>query len=81
MPATACATRAHEARTVGDGGGGFRITLTVDKKARTLTVADNGIGMNRQSSPKPRTIARSDPAFVEQVKATAATARTRQGQG
>lgn len=56
---------------VGDGGGGFRITLTVDKKARTLTVADNGIGMNRQElAENLGTIARSGTqAFVEQVKA------------
>src|SRR5436305_2639675 len=25
----------------------FKITLAIDKPARTLTVADNGIGMNR----------------------------------
>ncbi len=56
---------------VGDGGGAFRITLTVDKKARTLTVADNGIGMNRQElAENLGTIARSGTqAFVEQVKA------------
>jgi molecular chaperone HtpG len=56
---------------VGDGGGGFRITLAVDKKARTLTVADNGIGMNRQDlADNLGTIARSGTqAFVEQVKA------------
>jgi molecular chaperone HtpG len=56
---------------VGDGGGAFRITLTVDKKARTLTVADNGIGMNRQElAENLGTIARSGTqAFVEQVRA------------
>src|SRR5215469_15272491 len=25
----------------------FKITITVDKKARTLTISDNGIGMDR----------------------------------
>lgn len=56
---------------VGDGGGGFRIALDVDKKARTLTVADNGIGMNRQElAENLGTIARSGTqAFVEQAKA------------
>jgi len=56
---------------IGDGGGGFRITLEVDKTARTLAVADNGIGMNRQElAENLGTIARSGTqAFVEQVKA------------
>ena len=26
--------------------GGYRVTLSTDRKARTLTIADNGIGMN-----------------------------------
>ena len=29
-------------------GGAFRLTITPDKKAGTLTVTDNGIGMNKQ---------------------------------
>ena len=29
-------------------GGGYRITITPDKKAGTLTITDNGIGMNKQ---------------------------------
>lgn len=31
-----------------DSGGGFRVRLIPDADTRTLTVADNGIGMNRQ---------------------------------
>ena len=31
-----------------DGDGDLKITITADAKARTLTVADNGIGMNSQ---------------------------------
>ncbi|NWG30106.1 MAG: molecular chaperone HtpG [Rhodocyclaceae bacterium] len=30
-----------------EGGGDFRIRVDYDKEARTITVADNGIGMNR----------------------------------
>jgi molecular chaperone HtpG len=54
------------------GEGEFRITLTLDKKARTLTVADNGIGMSRQElADNLGTIARSGTqAFVEQMKAS-----------
>ena len=41
----------------------FRITLSVDPRARTLTVADNGIGMNRQDLVENLgTIARSGTA-------------------
>jgi len=48
----------------------FRITITVDKKARTLTVSDNGIGMTRDElAENLGTIARSGTtAFLEQVK-------------
>src|SRR5690606_261073 len=43
--------------------GAFRITLAADAKARTLTVADNGIGMNRQELiDNLGTIARSGTA-------------------
>ena len=47
----------------------FKITLTIDKTARTLTVADNGVGMNRdQLIENLGTIARSGTlAFVEQL--------------
>ena len=48
----------------GDGDGGtYRITLSVDKQARTLTIADNGIGMNRDDLLENLgTIARSGTA-------------------
>ena len=46
-----------------DGGGAFRITLTVDAPSRTLTIADNGIGMNRDDLLENLgTIARSGTA-------------------
>jgi len=47
----------------------FAITLQIDKKARTLSVADNGIGMGRQDLiDNLGTIARSGTAaFVEQI--------------
>jgi molecular chaperone HtpG len=46
---------------------GFKITLAIDKKARTLTVADNGIGMDRDELIENLgTIARSGTsAFVD----------------
>ena len=47
----------------GDDGGSFRITLSIDKQARTLTIADNGIGMNRDDLLENLgTIARSGTA-------------------
>ncbi|MDX2144350.1 MAG: molecular chaperone HtpG [Rhodospirillaceae bacterium] len=36
-----------EPKLLEDGGGNFEIHLSVDKAAKTLTVSDNGIGMNR----------------------------------
>ena len=47
----------------------FRINLSIDKKARTLTVSDNGIGMSRDDLVENLgTIARSGTqAFVEQL--------------
>jgi len=47
----------------------FAVTLTVDKKAKTLTVADNGIGMNREDLVQNLgTIARSGTAaFLDQM--------------
>jgi molecular chaperone HtpG len=52
-----------------DGGGEFRITITPDKAARTLTVTDNGIGMNRADLIENLgTIARSGTAnFLSQM--------------
>jgi molecular chaperone HtpG len=49
----------------------FRITITTDKKARTITVSDNGIGMGRDELVENLgTIARSGTtAFLEQIAA------------
>ena len=47
----ACDKLRYEALTtpaLREGAGDFRITLKVDKDARTLTVHDNGIGMTRE---------------------------------
>ncbi|MCG8693603.1 MAG: molecular chaperone HtpG, partial [Minwuiales bacterium] len=48
---------------------GFKVTVTVDAKAKTLSVADNGIGMNRDDMVENLgTIARSGSgAFLEQL--------------
>ena len=46
----ACDRLRYEALTKPDllgGDGDFRVTLSVDPKAKTLTVSDNGIGMTR----------------------------------
>src|SRR5215468_5435449 len=53
---------------LGEGGAEYRITLTPDKARRTLTIADNGIGMNREELiDNLGTIARSGTAaFVSQ---------------
>ncbi len=48
----------------------FKITLTADKEAKTLTIADNGIGMSRDDLiANLGTIARSGTAaFIEQLE-------------
>ena len=48
----------------------FAVTLTIDEKAKTLTVADNGIGMNREDLVQNLgTIARSGTAaFLDQME-------------
>lgn len=53
-----------------EGDSSFRIRLKVDPTAKTLTVADNGIGMNRQELiDNLGTIARSGTAaFVQQLE-------------
>lgn len=50
---------------------GFQIKIAIDKKARTLTVSDNGIGMSRDELVENLgTIARSGTsAFLEQLAA------------
>lgn len=47
----------------------FRVELSVDKKAKTLTLSDNGIGMNREALVEDLgTIARSgSSAFLDQL--------------
>jgi molecular chaperone HtpG len=68
----ACDRRRYAALTQSDTtepDGGFRIELSVDKKARTLTIADNGIGMNHDDLVDMLgTVARSGTqAFVDQL--------------
>ena len=55
------------------GGGDYKITITPDKAARTLTIADNGIGMNRGDLVENLgTIARSGTAqFLSQLSGDA----------
>src|SRR5262249_18450000 len=52
-----------------EDGGDYAVRLVPDKKDRTLTVSDNGIGMNRQELiDNLGTIARSGTAaFLEQM--------------
>lgn len=72
----ACDKLRYEALTdpslVGDSGD-LKIIITADTKARTLTVADNGIGMNQQELvDNLGTIARSGTAaFVENIDESA----------
>src|SRR5271170_7827114 len=56
-----------------EGDSDYRVVLTPDKAARTLTVADNGIGMNRDELIENLgTIARSGTAaFVSQLSGDA----------
>src|SRR5260221_3173064 len=56
-----------------DGNTDYRVVLTPDKSARTLTVADNGVGMNRDELIENLgTIARSGTAaFVNQLSGDA----------
>ena len=50
-------------------GGDFKVTIAIDKKAKTLSIVDNGIGMTREElGENLGTIARSGTqAFVEQI--------------
>ncbi len=54
---------------LGGDGQGYRVTLTPDKATRTLVVADNGIGMNREELVENLgTIARSGTAaFMQEM--------------
>ena len=63
MPATGCAIGADRAGAAGRRRE-FGSTLTPDKAARTLTIADNGIGMNQDELiDNLGTIARSGTAL------------------
>jgi molecular chaperone HtpG len=55
--------------SLAEGDTNYQVVLTPDKKARTLTVADNGIGMNREELIENLgTIARSGTAaFMSQL--------------
>ena len=59
--------------SLAEGDSAFRVVLTPDKTARTLTIADNGIGMNRDELIENLgTIARSGTAaFVSQLSGDA----------
>src|SRR6201982_629449 len=59
--------------TLAEGDTNYRVVLTPDKSARTLTVADNGIGMNRSELIENLgTIARSGTAaFVSHLSGDA----------
>ena len=51
-----------------EGGTDFKITITADKTARTLTISDNGIGMNRaELIDNLGTIARSGTSAFAQA--------------
>ncbi len=57
--------------TKGEGAGMFKIVVAPDKKANTLTISDNGVGMNRQDlADLLGTIAKSGTkAFIDQIAA------------
>ncbi len=70
----ACDKLRYEALTnskLTDGSGEYEIRLAIDKKAKTLTISDNGIGMARDElSDTLGTIARSGTqAFMDQLSA------------
>ncbi len=63
-----------------EGDGSFRILLSLDKEAGTLTIADNGIGMNRAELVENLgTIARSGTAAF--VAAAAGGDAAKEGEG
>ncbi len=70
----ACDKLRYESLTNADLAGGdtdFAIAITSDKKAKTLTISDNGIGMSRDDLAETLgTIARSGTqAFMDQITA------------
>jgi len=64
-----------------EGDADFRVTLSIDKKAKTLTVADNGAGMNHDELTEMLgTIARSGTqAFVEQLESAEKEGKKKSG--
>ena len=66
-----------------DGDSEFRVTLSIDKKAKTLTVSDNGTGMGHDDlTDLLGTIARSGTqAFAEQIAAEAEATKDKKGKG
>ncbi len=66
-----------------EGDGDFRITLGLDKKAKTLTVSDNGDGMTHDELTEVLgTIARSGTqAFIDQMNSQAKSAKKGKGKG
>ncbi len=80
----ACDKLRYEALTnpaLTEGSAPYQITLRADKKAKTLTVTDNGIGMNRQDLVETLgTIARSGTqAFMEAMAAARGDAKKKRG--
>jgi molecular chaperone HtpG len=80
----ACDKLRYEALTnpaLTEGSAPYQITLRTDKKAKTLTVTDNGIGMNRQDLVETLgTIARSGTqAFMEAMAAARGDAKKKRG--
>ena len=66
-----------------EGDGDFRITLSIDKKAKTLTISDNGDGMTHDELTEVLgTIARSGTqAFVEQMNSQSKSGKGKKGKG
>ena len=69
MPATGCATRRSPSRTCWPTAATLTIRIKPDKDAGTLTIADNGIGMDRQELiDNLGTVARSGTrAFISKL--------------
>ena len=77
MRATGCATPALTEPDLAEATPNYRVVLTPVKSSRTLTVADNGIGMNRDELIENLgTIARSGTAaFISQLTGDAQEGR------
>jgi molecular chaperone HtpG len=82
--ADACDKLRHESLTqpnLIDNDAGFQIRIASNAKERTLTISDNGIGMDREELiSNLGTIARSGTAsFVEQLTQAVPAAKTKKG--